>query len=417
MSYRRVMSSTTSHAARFELRSGESWRDPWPMYSALRDHDPVHRVVPDGREADDFYVLSRHADVWTAARDPETFSSAAGLTVDYVDLAAAGFGAVKPFVFMDPPEHTDFRRRVAPGFTPRQVNSVEPAVRRFVVDRIERLRAEGSGDIVADLFKPLPTMVVAHYLGVPERDHGKFDAWTENIVGGAVAGAGLAAGDQHAFTAVGELVGYFGELIARRRAEPGDDTISHLLASGLGADGDDEGLIAILGFAFTMITGGNDTTTGNLGGAVQLLSAYPEQRRLLVDDPSLIPDAVEEFLRMTSPVQGLARTATRDVELRDTTIPVGRRVLLLYGSANRDEREFGPTAGELDVRRNPKRILTFSHGHHHCLGAAAARMQARVALEELLARCPDFAVDLDAVRWSQGNYVRWPVSVPFRATA
>ncbi|MFJ9369317.1 cytochrome P450 [Nocardia sp. NPDC101769] len=411
------MSSTASHAVRFELRSGETWRDPYPMYSQLRDHDPVHRAVPEGRESDDFYVLSRHADVYAAARDPETFSSASGLTVDYVDLLAAGFGAAKPFVFMDPPDHTDFRRRVSPGFTPRQVNSVEPEVRAFVIERIEGLRAAGSGDIVKDLFKPLPTMVVAHYLGVPERDRGRFDAWTENIVGGAVEGAGLAAGDQNAFTAVGEMVGYFSELIDQRRQEPGDDTISHLLASGLGADGDNEGLLAMLGFAFTMITGGNDTTTGNLGGAVQLLTAFPEQRRLLVENPALIPDAVEEFLRMTSPVQGLARTATRDVELHGVTIPAGRRVLLLYGSANRDEREFGPTAAELDVRRNPKRILTFSHGHHHCLGAAAARMVARVALEELLARCPDFAVDLDTVRWAHGNYVRWPISVPFRATA
>ncbi|MFE3055338.1 cytochrome P450 [Nocardia sp. NPDC059239] len=411
------MSSTASHGVRFELRSGETWRDPYPMYSQLRDHDPVHRAVPEGRESDDFYVLSRHADVYAAARDPETFSSASGLTVDYVDLLAAGFGAAKPFVFMDPPDHTDFRRRVSPGFTPRQVNSVEPEVRAFVIERIEGLRAAGSGDIVKDLFKPLPTMVVAHYLGVPEQDRGKFDAWTENIVGGAVEGAGLAAGDQNAFTAVGEMVGYFGELIDRRRKEPGDDTISHLLASGLGADGDNEGLLAMLGFAFTMITGGNDTTTGNLGGAVQLLTAFPEQRRLLVENPAFIPDAVEEFLRMTSPVQGLARTATRDVELHGVTIPAGRRVLLLYGSANRDEREFGPTAAELDVRRNPKRIMTFSHGHHHCLGAAAARMVARVALEELLARCPDFTVDLDTVQWAHGNYVRWPISVPFRATA
>ncbi|MEU6579468.1 cytochrome P450 [Nocardia sp. NPDC046763] len=411
------MSSTASHAVRFELRSGETWRNPYPMYSQLRDHDPVHRAVPEGRESDDFYVLSRHADVYAAARDPETFSSASGLTVDYVDLLAAGFGAAKPFVFMDPPDHTDFRRRVSPGFTPRQVNSVEPEVRAFVIERIEGLLAAGSGDIVKDLFKPLPTMVVAHYLGVPERDRGKFDVWTENIVGGAVEGAGLAAGDQNAFTAVGEMVGYFSELIDQRRQEPGDDTISHLLASGLGADGDNEGLLAMLGFAFTMITGGNDTTTGNLGGAVQLLTAFPDQRRLLVENPALIPDAVEEFLRMTSPVQGLARTATRDVELHGVTIPAGRRVLLLYGSANRDEREFGPTAAELDVRRNPKRIMTFSHGHHHCLGAAAARMVARVALEELLARCPDFAVDLDTVQWAHGNYVRWPISVPFRATA
>ncbi|QLY32641.1 cytochrome P450 [Nocardia huaxiensis] len=411
------MSSTASQRVRFELRSGETWRDPWPMYSALREQDPVHRVVPDARPEHDFYVLSRHADVYAAARDPETFSSASGLTVDYVGLERAGVGQHRPFVFMDPPEHTDFRRRVSPGFTPRQVNSVEPEVRAFVVERIERLRAAGEGDIVAELFKPLPTMVVAHYLGVPEADRGKFDVWTEAIVGGAVAGAGITGGGQDAMTAVGELLGYFTELIARRRVEPGDDTISHLLASGLGADGDNDGLIAMLGFAFTMITGGNDTTTGNLGGAVQLLTAHPEQRRLLIDTPALIPEAVEEFLRMTSPVQGLARTTTREVTLHDTTIPAGRRVLLLYASANRDDREFGPTAAELDVRRNPKRIMTFSHGHHHCLGAAAARMQARVALEELLARCPDFTVDLANVRWSQGNYVRWPVSVPFRARA
>ncbi|WP_282783010.1 cytochrome P450 [Nocardia sp. CC201C] len=407
------MSSMASQEVRFELMSGESWRDPWPMYAALREHDPVHRVRSAGRASEDFYVLSRHADVYAAARDPETYSSASGLTVDYMNLEAAGI-PIKPFVFMDPPEHTDFRRRVAGGFTPRQVNSVEPAVRAFVVERIERLRAAGFGDIVAELFKPLPTMVVAHYLGVPEADREKFDEWTHAIVGGAVDGAKLTAGAEMP-SALGEMVGYFAELIARRRSRPEDDTISHLLASGLGAEGDDEGMLAILGFAFTMITGGNDTTTGNLGGAVQLLHRYPEQRARLAANPGLIPDAVEEFLRMTSPVQGLARTTTRDVELHDTTIPAGRKVLLLYASANHDEREFGPTAGELDIHRQPKRILTFSHGHHHCLGAAAARMQARVALEELLARCPEFRVDLDGVRWSDGNYVRWPVSVPFRA--
>ncbi|MRH86694.1 cytochrome P450 [Nocardia sp. SYP-A9097] len=406
------MSSMASQEVRFELMSGETWRAPWPTYSALRDNDPVHRVIPSGRETDDFYVLSRHEDVYAAARDPETYSSAAGLTVDYMSLEAAGI-PIRPFVFMDPPEHTDFRRRVAGGFTPRQVNSVEPAVRAFVVERLERLRAAGSGDIVAELFKPLPTMVVAHYLGVPEADRDRFDEWTYSIVGGAVDGAKIAAGGELP-SALGEMVGYFAELIARRRVDPGDDTISHLLASGLGEDGDNEGILAILGFAFTMITGGNDTTTGNLGGAVQLLHQYPEQRRLLAEHPELIPDAVEEFLRMTSPVQGLARATTRDVELHDTIIPAGRKVLLLYGSANRDEREFGPTAAELDVRRNPKRIMTFSHGHHHCLGAAAARMQARVALEELLTRCPEFTVDLENVTWSNGNYVRWPMSVPFR---
>jgi cytochrome P450 len=147
---------------------------------------------------------------------------------------------------------------------------------------------------------------------------------------------------------------------------------------------------------------------------VQLLSCNPGQRRLLVDDPQLIPDAVEEFLRLTSPVQGLARTTTRDVTVHDTTIPAGRKVLLLYAAGNRDERQYGPDAAELDVTRRPRNILTFSHGAHHCLGSAAARMQSRVALTELLARCPDFEVDGDAIVWAGGSYVRRPLSVPVR---
>lgn len=163
-----------------------------------------------------------------------------------------------------------------------------------------------------------------------------------------------------------------------------------------------------------MVTGGNDTTTGMLGGAIQLLHQNPAQRQKLIDDPSLIPGAVEEFLRLTSPVQGLARTATRDVIIGDTTIPAGRRALLLYGSANRDEREYGNDAAELDVLRKPRNILTFSHGNHHCLGAAAARMQSRIALEELLTRIPDFEVDLDGVTWADGSYVRRPLTVPIR---
>jgi cytochrome P450 len=149
-----------------------------------------------------------------------------------------------------------------------------------------------------------------------------------------------------------------------------------------------------------------------LGGTVQLLHRRPDQRRLLADEPAVIADAVDEFLRLTSPVQGLARTATRDVTIADTTIPAGRKVLLLYGSANRDEREFGLDAGELDITRRPRNILTFSHGAHFCLGAAAARMQSRIALTELLTRCPDFTVDESGIVWAGGSYVRRPLSVP-----
>jgi len=373
------------------------------MYAALRDHDPVHHVVEG-----DYWVLSRFDHVFAAARDPERFSSAQGLTFSYGDMEQAGLEEIKPIVMLDPPEHTAFRRLVGRGFTPRQVTEVEPAVRAFVVERFERLRAAGSGDVVAELFKPLPSLVVAHYLGVPEPDRARFDGWTQAIVAASASGDVLGAP-----RAVGELFGYFAELIERRRREPGDDTVSQLVATGQ----DEVTVMQALGFAFTMVTGGNDTTTGLLGGAAELLTAHPEQRDRLAADPALIPVAVEELLRLTSPVQGLARTTTTDVELDGSTIPAGRKVMLLYGSANRDERQFGPDAGALDIARDPKPILTFSYGPHHCLGAAAARLQARVALEELLARCPTFAVDAPAGVFAPGHFVRRYQSLPFLAAA
>ena len=385
------------------------------MYASLRDHDPVHHVIPNDAEHD-YWVLSRHADVWAAARDHENFSSAQGLTVNYGELELIGLKDNPPMVMQDPPAHTDFRKLVARGFTPRQVEAVEPEVRAFVVERIERIRAAGGGDIVAELFKPLPSMVVAHYLGVPEADRPQFDGWTEAIVAasGQEPDASGQGGLLGATEAVLSMTGYFTDLINRRRREPGDDVVSHLVAAGVGADGDTAGLLSILAFTFTMVTGGNDTTTGLLGGAVQLLHQRPDQHRLLADNPTLIPNAVEEFLRLTSPVQGLARTATSDITMHDTTIPAGRKVLLLYASGNRDERQYGADAAELDVTRRPRNILTFSHGAHHCLGAAAARMQSRVALTELLTRCPTFEVDESGIVWAGGGYVRRPLSVPMR---
>jgi cytochrome P450 len=413
------MTAAVSHRtpARFELATAETWADPWPMYQALRDKDPVHHVVPADRPQHDYWVLSRHADVWSAARDHETFSSAQGLTVNYGELEMIGLADNPPFVMQDPPTHTEFRKLVSRGFTPRQVEAVEPAVRRFVVERLERLRAAGGGDIVAELFKPLPSMVVAHYLGVPEEDREQFDGWTEAIVAANSESTGFAEAAVSAGEAVASMMAYFTQLIERRRREPEDDTVSHLVAAGVGADGDMAGMLSILAFTFTMVTGGNDTTTGMLGGAVQLLHQRPDQRRLLINHPELMTDAVDELLRLTSPVQGLARTTTRDVRIGNTTIPAGRKVLLLYGSANRDEREFGADAGELDIRRRPRNIMTFSHGAHFCLGAAAARMQSRIALTELLARCPDFEVDMSKVVWAGGSYVRRPLSVPFRVVA
>lgn len=411
-----------SHSApvAFELATAATWPSPWPMYRGLRDHDPVHHVVPPKRPEHDYYVLSRHADVWSAARDHETFSSAQGLTVNYGDLELIGLQDNPPFVMQDPPAHNEFRKLVSRGFTPRQVEAVEPKVREFVVERIEGLRSNGGGDIVTELFKPLPSMVVAHYLGVPDEDRAQFDGWTDAIVAANATDAGVAGALGTVGDAVGSMMAYFTWLIERRRTEPEDDTISHLVAAGVGGggvSGDVAGTLSVLAFTFTMVTGGNDTTTGMLGGSMPLLHQRPDQRRLLIDNPGLIPDAIEELLRLTSPVQGLARAVTRDVTIGDTTIPAGRKVLLLYGSANRDERQYGSDACELDVTRCPRNILTFSHGAHHCLGAAAARMQSRVALTELLSRCPDFEVDESGIAWSGGSYVRRPLSVPIRVKA
>lgn len=386
----------TTADIRYIPPTGPTWQDPWPMYAALREHDPVHHV-----DRDDYWVLTRHADVFAAVRDHETFSSAAGLTTTYGELEAIGLADNPPMVMTDPPEHTAFRRLVSRGFTPRQVESLEPTVREFVVERLDALRADGGGDIVARLFKPLPSMVVAHYLGVPEADRAKFDVWTDAIVTANVSsGAGEGA------AAAAELAGYFSGLVDRRRSDPADDVVSHLVAAGEGESTD--GLMRILAFAFTMVAGGNDTTTGLLGAGLPLLAEAPDQRALVLDD---VPAAVEELLRLTSPVQGLARTATRDVTLHDTTIPAGRKVLLCYAAANRDPRAYGVDAEELDVRRDPRQILTFAHGAHHCLGAAAARMTARVTLTELLARIPDFTVDPDSITWAPGSYVRRPLSV------
>lgn len=380
-------------------RTGEQWRDPFGFYAQLRDHDPVHHV-----EDGDHWVLSRFADVAGAAKDPATYSSAQGLTVEYGEVDAAGLGEFTPMVFLDPPDHGEFRSLISRGFTPRRVTSIEPQVRRFVVERLESLRGQGDIDIVAELFKPLPSFVVAHYLGVPEEDRSRFDMWTEQIVDATAGGDVLAAP-----TAVAELFDYFGDLVERRRVEPADDTVSDLLE----VLGDDpRAIVRILGFAFTMVAGGNDTTTGLLSAGSELLTANPGQREALAADPGIVPDAVEELLRLTSPVQCLARTTTREVELHGRRIPAGRKVLLHYGAANRDPREFGADAELLDIRRRPARILAFSLGPHHCLGAAAARLMARVALEELLARHPHFEVDAGKGVFAGGDYVRRYRSLP-----
>ncbi len=389
----------------FVLRGGELWRSPWADYRALRDRSPVHRV--DDPRYGEYFVLSRFTDVFDAARDPTTFSSAGGLTPDPNDMAMFE-GQAAPIVMQDPPDQTVLRRIVSKPMTPRHVASTEAEIQAFVDERLDELDGSGDTDIVDALFKPLPSTIVAHYLRVPMEDRTRFDRWTDAIVA-ANAGGDLASAPEAAL----ELFEYANELIDRRTREPADDLVSLLVAAG-------DDLVSrewVVGFVFTMVAGGNDTTTGLLGGAAALLTDHPDQRRLLIEDPSCTRPAVDEFLRLTSPVQNLARTTTRDVVLHDVEIPAGRKVLLLYGAANRDEREFGPTSEALDVLRPIARHVAFSYGPHHCLGAAAARLAGAVTIERLLDRFPRFAVDSGAGRFAPGPFVRRYESLPFRTRA
>ncbi len=385
------------------LRGGESWRNPWDDYRWLRDHDPVH-LVEDERVGR-YVVLSRHREVFDAVRDTETFSSARGLSLD-PDESALFEGRAAPIVMMDPPEHTTVRRIVAAPMTPSRVATFEQEIRAFVDGRLDRVADADGGevDIVKVLLKPLPSFVVAHYLGVPAADRGRFDLWTRAIVAANASGSVTSAGD-----ALFELMVYAGELIDRRRREPGDDLVSRLVESGsIDAEW-------IVGFVFTMVAGGNDTTTGLLGGALELLHHAPDQRSRLSAEPAAVRESIDELLRLTSPVQNLARTATRDVEILGVPVAEGQKVMLLFASANRDQREYGPDADRLDLDRRPARILSFGYGAHHCLGAAVARLAGSVALERLFERFPHHQVDPSRGTYAPGAYVRRYESLPFHA--
>lgn len=386
---------------RFEPLAPDLWRDPYPLYRRLRDEDPVHLVADRG-----FWVLSRFEDVFGALTDTETFSSAQGLTFEHDEITTLGLAPT--LVMMDRPRHSEYRRLVNGLFTPRQVAQLEPLVRSFTRQRLQELAGAGGGDLVAALAGPLPSLVVASLLGVPDGDRELFGGWSSAIVSANATGSVLAARQ-----ALVELYGYFSELFERRRRSPADDMVSALAAARLG--GRPLSVEEVLGFCFVMIAGGNDTASGLISGTAAALTEHGDERRRLLADPGMVPSAVEELLRYVSPVQGLSRTVTRPVVLHGASIPEGTKVHLLYGSANRDEREFGPSAGTLDVSRRGRRMLAFGSGPHHCLGAAAARLQGRVVIEELLAVVPDFEADLDAGRYAPGPFTRRFEYLPLRA--
>src|SRR5512139_4066502 len=363
--------------------------DPYETYRALRDREPVHR-----HEDPPFYALSRFEDVWEAVRRPELFSSAQGLTFYPDEIESLGLAPT--IVMLDPPRQNELRRLISHGFTPRRVAAMEDDLRRFAQERVAHMESSAADGVQVDLHRdfsaPIPTYALANLLGVPACDRARFDPWVKALTTLQDSGFDKAS-LLEAPEAVAEMFAYFGDVIAARRAGPTDDLVSALVSAEV--DGERLTDWDILGFCFVMVAGGNDTTASLVSHGVMLLDTDHAQRELLVAHPRLIPNALMEFLRLEGSVQGLARTTTRPVVVHGTEIPAGDKVLLLYAAANRDEREFGPTADELDVRREMPRHLGFASGVHFCIGSHLAKLQARVALEELLARVPHVGVDVD----------------------
>ncbi|MEU9024028.1 cytochrome P450 [Actinomadura sp. NPDC048394] len=381
--------------------------DPYPAYRRLRDEDPVHR-----HDDPPFWALSRFEDIWAATRDAAAFSSAQGLTFYPDEIGTLGLAPT--IVMLDPPRHTVLRRLVSHGFTPRRIAALEDMLRGFVRENIARMERDaadgGTPDLHRDFSAPLPTFALAHLLGVPEADRARFTPWVRALTTLQDDGFDLKALKDDAVAAVGEMFEYFTGVIQARRDDPSDDLISALTVAEV--DGERLTDWDILGFCFVMVAGGNDTTANLISHGVMLLDTDHAQRERLAADFSLIPNALLEFLRLEASVQALGRTTTRPVTVRGVEIPEGQKVMMLFGAANRDEREFGPSAGDLDVTREIPRHLGFSSGVHFCIGSHLAKLQARVALEELLRAHPHVGVDLENAQRIASPFTRGWIGLP-----
>jgi cytochrome P450 len=370
--------------------------DPYPTYRWLRDHAPLYR-----NDALEFWALSRWSDVLAASLDWQTYSSAQGTTLEKIDM---GFVEMMPMmIFLDPPRHDRLRRLVSRAFTPRRIAELEPFVRRTVGTLLEPLVAQGGGDFVRDLSAPLPMEVIFTMLGVPDGDRVELRAGMDRSL---ERDADTPAIPARAIEAMASMTQYWYGLVGDLRRTPNDGLISALLDAEVENDaGSVERLTdgEIVGFCALLGAAGNETVTKLLANAAVLLARHRDVYDGMRAAPERVPAVVEEVLRFWPPSQYQGRVTTRDVEWYGRTIPAGDRVLLLTGAATRDEREF-PDADRFDPARPSSVAMGFGQGIHFCLGAALARLESRVTLEELARRFPRYVVDeARAVRVHMSN--------------
>ena len=380
--------------------------DPYPTYARLRDEAPLYHNEEMG-----FWALSRHADVVEGFRDSTTFSSSHGVSLD---PAASGPHAHRTmsFLALDPPMHGRMRSLVSRGFTPRRVLDLEPRIRELARLHLDQALQHDEFDFVKDFAGRLPMDVISELIGVPSVDRDELRRLADLLVHRDDGVHDVPAAGMEAAMS---LVVYYSEMLAERRIKRTDDLTSALLDAEIDGDHltDDE----IIGFLFLMVVAGNETTTKLLGNSWYWGWRNPDERAKPFADPSRIWAWVEETLRYDTSSQMLARITTTDVERHGQTIPAGERVVLLVGSANRDERVF-PHADRYDLDRPEPlpQLASFGFGRHFCLGASLARLEANVALQEVVARVRDYDIDPDRTARVHSINVRGFASIPTTVT-
>jgi cytochrome P450 len=369
--------------------------DPYPIWRRLRDEAPLYY-----NEKLDFWALSRYDDVADGLADWQTYRSGRGSVLELIKAnMEIPSGAI---LFEDPPEHDIHRGLLSRVFTPKKMNAVEPKVREFTQRCLDPLVGAGSFDLIAELGAQMPMRTIGYLLGVPEEDQ---QAIRDRLDGGLRLEEGQQGQNfsEHQFTNDD-----FGPYIDWRAENPSDDLMTELIrAEFTDGDGNTRRLTRdeIITYVSLLAGAGNETTTRLIGWLGKLLAENPDQRRELANDPSLIPNAIEETLRYEAPSPIQARYVSRDVEHYGQKVAEGSVIVLLNGSANRDERHFA-NPDRYDIHRKIDRHLSFGYGLHFCLGSALARLEGRVALDEILKRWPDWEVDWDNAVQARTSTVR-----------